>query len=249
MRNEFDQYLCKTYPKLFADRDKPMQQTAMCWGFSHGDGWFNIINNLCSNIQGHIDWKEKQRKQAIKHNEMAMQLKAGNSELFDKEMGSNLSQEYKDKRKQEIINNPLHAVPESVVQVTVDQVKEKFGTLRFYYSGGDDTISGLVNMAESMSAVTCEKCGNVGRRRGTGWISTLCNEHSKEEDYSIGRYVEVGHTVSVFTKDGFNDASVVNIIDEDQGIIEVLDNKNATITVKPVLIGGVDLGSYEPVTN
>jgi hypothetical protein len=249
MRDEFDQYLCKTYPALFADRDKPMQVTAMCWGFSHGDGWFNIINNLCSNIQHHIDWKEKQRLGAIKHNEIASQLKAGNSELFDKSMSSNLNQEYKNKRKQELIEDPLWIVPDAVPQVTVDQVKEKFGTLRFYYSGGDDVIDGMVRMAEAMSAVTCEKCGNVGRRRGAGWISTLCDEHSKEEDYSIGRYVEVGHTVSIFTKDGFNEASVVNIIDEDQGIIEVLDNKNATITVKPVLIGGVDLGSYEPVTN
>ena len=39
---------------------------------------------------------------------------------------------------------------EVVRQVTLDQVKEKFGTLRFYYTGGDDYIRGLVAMAESM---------------------------------------------------------------------------------------------------
>jgi hypothetical protein len=61
-----------------------------------------------------------------------------------------------------------------VTQVTLDQVKEKFGTLRFYYTGGDDEISGMVRMAESMSGVTCEECGNPGQRRGGGWVHTYC---------------------------------------------------------------------------
>jgi len=67
-----------------------------------------------------------------------------------------------------------------VAQVTLDQVKEKFGTLRFYYSGGDDEISGMVAMAESMSGVTCEECGSPGKRVGGGWVSTLCKEHADE---------------------------------------------------------------------
>jgi len=67
---------------------------------------------------------------------------------------------------------------EIVTQVTVDQVKEKFGTLRFYYTGGDDYIDGLVSMAESMSGVTCETCGNPGKSTGGGWIKTVCEAHS-----------------------------------------------------------------------
>ena len=66
---------------------------------------------------------------------------------------------------------------EVVPQVTLDQVKEKFGTLRFYYTGGDDYIDGLVSMAESMSGVTCETCGKPGTSSGGGWIKTLCEEH------------------------------------------------------------------------
>ena len=64
-----------------------------------------------------------------------------------------------------------------VPQVALDQVKEKFGTLRFYYTGGDDVIDGMVRMAESMSAVTCEQCGNPGTTGGQGWITTLCETH------------------------------------------------------------------------
>jgi len=127
MKNELEETLCKKYPKLFVNIDTDMTTTAMCWGFECGDGWYNIINTLCANIQSHIDWKNKN------------------------EVG--------------------------VPQVTVDQVKEKFGGLRFYYEGGDDVIDGMVRMAEGMSEVTCEVCGKPGESRGNGWIRTLCEEH------------------------------------------------------------------------
>jgi hypothetical protein len=66
---------------------------------------------------------------------------------------------------------------EVVPQVVLQQVKEKFGTLRFYYSGGDEYIAGLVSMAESMSGIMCETCGNPGTRTSGGWIKTACKEH------------------------------------------------------------------------
>lgn len=64
-------------------------------------------------------------------------------------------------------------------QVVASQVKEKFGGLRFYYDGGDDAISGMVLMAESMAYVTCEHCGNSGKRQPGGWVRTLC-DHCQE---------------------------------------------------------------------
>jgi hypothetical protein len=73
---------------------------------------------------------------------------------------------------------PFDLIP----QVVVTQVKEKYGTLRFYYDGGDETIDGMVRMAEAMSAITCEACGNLGKFRGRHWFYTACDEHSKEED-------------------------------------------------------------------
>jgi len=136
MKQEFDELLCKKYPKMMVNRNLPMTETCMCWGFSCGDGWFNILDQLMGNIQHHIDWKNK--------------------------------------------NGPV------VAQVTLDQVKEKFGTLRFYYTGGDDTISGMVAMAESMSGVTCETCGNIGERQGNGWVRTICKpcEDKRAADYA-----------------------------------------------------------------
>jgi len=70
---------------------------------------------------------------------------------------------------------------EVVAQVTLDQVKEKFGTLRFYYTGGDDYISGLVSMAESMSGITCETCGKPGTSTGGSWVKTACPEHGGQD--------------------------------------------------------------------
>ena len=175
MKQELDTLLCEKYPKMMVNRNKDMKETCMCWGFECGDGWYNILNQLMDNIQHHIDWKEKQRKWAMDYNEMAAQAKAGNFDLFEETMKGLPNDEYKEKRLAEIVAGDFRTVPESIPQVTLDQVKEKFGTLRFYYSGGDDYIRGMVSLAESMTSVTCESCGNIGESRGGGWIHTYCD--------------------------------------------------------------------------
>lgn len=71
-------------------------------------------------------------------------------------------------------------VRQPVAQVVAVQVKEKFGGLRFYYEGGDDQIYGMVRMAESWAANTCETCGETGQLRQGGWIRTLCDRHEEE---------------------------------------------------------------------
>ena len=86
MKQELDKLLCEKYPKMMVNRNKPMQETCMCWGFECGNGWFNILDQLMSNIQHHIDWKEKQRQYAMDYNEMAAQAKTGNFDLFEKRM-------------------------------------------------------------------------------------------------------------------------------------------------------------------
>jgi len=184
MKQELDKLLCERYPKMMVNRNKNMQETCMCWGFECGDGWFNILDQLMGSIQHHIDWKEKQRKWAIDYNEMAAQAKAGNFDLFEESMKDTLSAEYKEKRLGEIVAGDFREVPELIPQVTLDQVKEKFGTLRFYYTGGDDYISGLVSMAESMSGVTCEECSAPAQTHGPGWIRTICVpcETNREEE-------------------------------------------------------------------
>ena len=67
-----------------------------------------------------------------------------------------------------------------VPQVTVAQIKEKFGGLRFYYDGGNDIIAGMVSMAEIWAEHACEECGKPGQSRTGVWIKTLCDEHDAE---------------------------------------------------------------------
>ncbi len=73
-------------------------------------------------------------------------------------------------------------------QITVAQIKEKFGGLRFYYDGGDDMIDGMVRMAEAWAGHSCEECGAPGKQRGGGWIRTLCDKHKSERQLRMTRY-------------------------------------------------------------
>lgn len=77
-----------------------------------------------------------------------------------------------------------------IAQVVVEQIKEKFGGLRFYYQGGDDTIDGMVRMAESWAGHSCEECGKPGKSRSGGWIRTLCDEHEAERQAAQEKYAK-----------------------------------------------------------
>ena len=80
----------------------------------------------------------------------------------------------------------------SGVQVIADQIKEKYGTLRFYYHevGGanspvvHDIIENVITMAENMSERVCENTGKDGVlcTRG-GWYKTLSYEEARKEGY------------------------------------------------------------------
>ncbi len=59
----------------------------------------------------------------------------------------------------------------------VCQVKEKFGTLRFYINEGTDDIHKRIAKAEMESATICEATGKPGKlRNDLGWWRTLCDE-------------------------------------------------------------------------
>ena len=112
---------------------------------------------------------------------MAIALKRGDETLFNDRYKMFLNEgnnPYVDRQKIEILNSDLRNIPIVCPQIVAHQVKEKFGGLRFYYNGGDDVVDGMVRMAESWAAHTCEVCGNIGSARGEGWIRTLCNEHT-----------------------------------------------------------------------
>lgn len=62
-------------------------------------------------------------------------------------------------------------------QIEVIQIKEKFGTLRFYVGTANDSQSALIDQAESLSALTCDMCGTSATLRSDGWQRTRCDKH------------------------------------------------------------------------
>jgi hypothetical protein len=154
MKPELEKELIEKYPKIFRVTEGRRMLPFPMFGFECGDGWYNLLNTLCFQIQSYIDWREKFNQGIIERNK---------KEDPEGHINQQMLQEY-------------------IPQVVVSQVKEKFGTLRFYYDGGDEKIDGMVTMAEAMSAVTCETCGDLGQLRGREWWYAACDKHTREED-------------------------------------------------------------------
>ena len=177
MNELLDKELVEKYPKIFRDRYSNMKVTAMCWGFEHGDGWYNILDALCSNIQHHTDWIRKKRASALKLNRKIKKAIELNS--IEPIINHYNGDWWVERCEKILAEKRYEEVPDKIHQVVASQVKEKFGTLSFYYGGGDENVHGMVRMAESMSARMCETCGNPGKVRGRGWLTTLCDEHAE----------------------------------------------------------------------
>ena len=111
----------------FFKPERPITEALMAFGFECGDGWFNLIWDLCIDLEKIVNEEEKE-------------------------------------------------FPDEYFEVV--QVKEKFGTLRFYVDGGTDAIYKRINKAETDSGVTCEQCGKrPAKPKSTHhWIRTLCEE-------------------------------------------------------------------------
>jgi len=128
MKEELDRKLCEDFPILYQQRGNSMQQTAMCWGFEHGDGWEPLIRELSEKI-----------------------------ETYNKEH------------------------PDNPVEAT--QIKEKYGSLRFYVSNYPDKIDKLIDEAETKSETTCELCGKESKGiSGKGWYVNYCDECLKRKN-------------------------------------------------------------------
>jgi hypothetical protein len=193
MTKELDEQLCEKYPKIFAQRRGNMQTTAMCWGFDCDDGWYEIIDALCSNLQWNTD---NNNKDYVIENKFLRSLIPFLLKLINKIPGkynfgmkkkpdtlallrswlNNKVQNYKNGLKFIYIESNRYP------QVVASQVKEKFGGLCFYTNGSSDRQNAVISFVESLSYKVCERCGsmqNIGHTKG--WIKTLCNDCGKED--------------------------------------------------------------------
>ena len=68
-------------------------------------------------------------------------------------------------------------------QIEATQVKEKFGSLCFYYDQHDEYLGGHINMIEALSNLVCEHCGSTDQVTQTkGWIKTRCKKCMEDEN-------------------------------------------------------------------
>jgi len=54
MKPVAEEKLCKDFADIFDQRGWAPSETAMCWGFECGDGWFDLIYKLCENITDYL---------------------------------------------------------------------------------------------------------------------------------------------------------------------------------------------------
>lgn len=160
MRNELEAEFCKEFPSIFRDYHGDMRVTCMAWGMSCGDGWEVLIQNICLYINNAVE----NCKSAI-----ISEYKKKNNIDYASELSPEILKELK--------------VDE--VAAVADQVKEKYGTLSFYWHGENLTeewynrIDSAIDMAAMLSGHICEECGERGQLRGPGWLFTACERHAR----------------------------------------------------------------------
>ena len=64
----------------------------------------------------------------------------------------------------------------------INQIKEKYGGLRFYVGSANDKVYKMIDEAEKKSYTICEECGKPGKEYVIrGWVMTLCKESAKKK--------------------------------------------------------------------
>lgn len=186
MKTELQNKLLQKYPQFFQSDlkiytgEKPvieevselLNQKEMVipiqFGFECGDGWYMLLNELMGEIDNHLKNVNRNNKNKFKYQWM------WNFQAY-------LRRKYNSKTRMYAFAEwiykkaPRKKLPE--VTIRIDQIKEKFGGLRFYYTGGDDVIDGMTSLAESLSYKICESCGTTkGVGQTGGWIYTVCRD-------------------------------------------------------------------------
>jgi hypothetical protein len=167
--------LNEKYPKI-------INNTEICVG----DGWIPLLDKTCYIIQSNIDWTIECKKRDEEYNKMAQAVKNYDHSLFEEFFKAFFDTKgvytpFLENKLAEVFNGEFRVIQPVCPQVVAVQIKEKFGSLRFYYDGGNQFCRGVISLAEEMSACICEVCGDFGKMRKGGWIRTLCDKHVEKD--------------------------------------------------------------------
>jgi len=184
MKEELQLELVKKYPELLTDFRGDPKQTCMAWGIECGDGWFKILDHLFSYLNS----------------------------LMKTNLVISYTKDYRDEHKNDKDYYENHySIRIKPPQLTIDQVKEKYGTLTVYYHANFEDLEDLseeilniidreeydkkikrfydkvdfaISYAEYQSSITCEDTGKDGKLYTRGWHRTMCDEVAIEMGYN-----------------------------------------------------------------
>jgi hypothetical protein len=190
MNKELEQKLVQKYPELLTEYGGDCRQTCMAWGCDHADGWYKILDHLFSYLNS----------------------------LMTTDLVINYKKDYKDQHKDDKeYYEKYYSYHIKPPQITISQVKEKYGTLTVYYHANFDDIDSVpdetkenldledydkklknfykkvdfaINYAEYQSSITCEETGRDGKLYTKGWHRTMCDEIAIEKGYDVNEGVE-----------------------------------------------------------
>lgn len=160
MNPALDAQLCQQYPLIFKNRHGSPRETLMCFGFEVGDGWFDLIDTTCALLCDRYHRAKTDYERLRKYEGLAP-YKGGEVVTAVAVEKARLS-----------MSQAAETVPVAI------QIKEKYGTLRFYVDGGDTTAQAYIDFAEAYSARLCDVCGAPGKTTGKGWVQTRCEAHA-----------------------------------------------------------------------
>lgn len=208
-RKEFEKRMTEKYPLLYEDMYGDPRETIMSFGFDIGPGWYSIIEELSEGLEKLIkpirdkamaDPKAKCARccrgkkwhwffyfiMSVKYfftNKLrAVKLlpaeikraKFFKYSVWNRMKFSFLLLKWYRPCRRFVLSHPRAL-----------QVKEKFGSLRFYMTSNTDEIDDLIDKAEEKSYKTCEECGCPGKLRNGGWMTTLCDSCAKKKGYDL----------------------------------------------------------------
>lgn len=213
MKDELDKALSQRYPLIFKRRNGDPLPEDFCWGIGGGDGWYDLIDAMC----GLICWPYEQARESYERARSREGQVERNGEVYYTAVAV--------ERARLKMKTELEEIPVAV------QVKEKYGTLRFYVDGGGPRAHLHIEFAEYMSGRICDVCGAPGKQRGGGWVRTLCEKHHEERNSGNKRAEpRKPRNVRLFTLPG--DLPLSFIVGES---IEHLHNRDLSALVRPLV--------------
>jgi hypothetical protein len=168
MKTELEKQLVENYPNLFKFHGGDPKETCMAWGCEHDDGWYDLLDNLCSYIT------------ALRNRRMYVKLKEGitvkiKDRDYDYDEVTSLEVRFSQIKEKfaglriyfDVVNGASEEELSKFDEKSYDKEYERFWK----------DVSSAVEFTEFLSHKTCEICGKKGKVYRDGWWKTLCENH------------------------------------------------------------------------